>query len=212
MSRAILFESLILVTALSIDAFVACLAYGTNKIRIPLLSAAVLDGISSGILFLFLLAGSIIGPLLPEPVVKLFCFAVLFGLGIVKLFDSSLKALIRKNGQTTPQLSFSFLKFRFILTVYADPNKADTDASSSLSPREAVSLGTALSLDSAAVGFGAGILPLHAGWTALFSLTVGACAIFSGCFLGNQVAKRSSLNLSWLSGLLLILLAFLKFL
>lgn len=212
MSRAILFESLILVTALSVDAFVACFAYGTNKIRIPLLSAAVLDGISSGILFLFLLAGSFIGPLLPESLVRIFCFVILFGLGIVKLFDSSLKALIRKSEQTAPQLSFSFLKFQFILTVYADPNKADTDASSSLSPREAVSLGTALSLDSAAVGFGAGVLPLHAGWTVLFSLAVGACAIFFGCFLGNQVAKRSSLNLSWLSGLLLILLAFLKFL
>lgn len=211
MFLSVFFESLVLVTALSIDAFVACFGYGTNRIRIPLGSAAVIDGISGGILVLFLLVGKLISPILPQGILKVFCFAVLFGLGIVKLFDSSLKALIRKSGQTAPQLYFSILKFQFILTVYADPDKADADESSLLSPREAVSLGAALSLDSAAVGFGAGVLPLHVGLTAALSLLVGALAIWLGCLLGNKVAERSSLNLSWLSGLLLIVLALMKF-
>lgn len=209
---SILLESLVLVTALSIDAFVACFGYGTNKIRIPFSSAAVMDGISSGILLVFLLLGKVISPLLPEQLIKIFCFAILFGLGIVKLFDSSLKALIRKSGQSAPQLHFSLLQFSFILTVYADPNKADKDESRTLSPKEAISLGAALSLDSAAVGFGAGVLPLHVGWTIILSLIVGACAILLGCLLGNKIAEKSALNLSWLSGILLIVLAFMKFL
>lgn len=209
---SMLLESLVLVTALSIDAFVASFAYGTNKIKIPFLSVAVMDLISGSILLLFLLVGKIISPLLPAQLVKLFCFAILFALGVVKLFDSSLKALIRKNGRNAPELHFSFLQFRFILTVYADPDKADADQSSTLSPREAVSLGVALSLDSAAVGFGAGVMTLHIGWTVALALLVGACAVLLGSFLGNKVAEKSDLNLSWLSGLLLIVLAFMKFL
>lgn len=207
----IILESLVLVTALSIDAFVACFAYGTNKIKIPFLSAAIMDGISAIILLIFLLLGKVISPLLPENLIRIFCFAILFGLGIVKLFDSSLKALIRKSGQNAPEFHFSLMQFSFILTVYADPDKADMDQSHTLSPREAVSLGVALSLDSAAVGFGAGVLPLHVPLTILLSLVVGACAILLGCLLGNKIAEKLSLNLSWLSGILLIVLAFMKF-
>lgn len=36
-------EALLLVTALSVDAFVASFAYGANKIRIPLSSVAVIN-------------------------------------------------------------------------------------------------------------------------------------------------------------------------
>lgn len=205
-------ESLVLVAALSVDSFVACFGYGTAKIKIPFLSGAVMDLLSSGILLLFLLFGRILSPLLSPLAVRLLCFFVLFTLGIVKLFDSSLKALIRRNGQNIPKLQFSLLHFRFILTVYADPDRADTDRSSLLSPREAVSLGLALSLDSAAVGLGAGVTALPIGYTLFLALLVGGTAIFAGCRLGNKVAEKTSLNLSWLSGLLLLALAFIKFL
>lgn len=205
-------ESLVLVTALSIDAFVACFAYGTNKIKIPFLSMAVMDIISSFILLLFLFLGKLVSPLLPGSFIKIFCFAILFGLGIVKLFDSSLKHLIRNSQQEIPSLHFTILQFKFILTVYADPDKADKDQSRSLSPAEAAPLGAALSLDSAAVGFGAGVLVFYPGWIILLALLVGAAAIFSGSLFGNKLAEKTSLNLSWLSGLLLIILAFMKFL
>lgn len=204
-------ESLVLVTALSIDSFVACFGYGAGGIKIPFLSGAVMNLLSSGILLLFLMAARILSPLLSPFAVRVFCFCILFLLGLTKLFDSSLKALIRRNGQNSPKLQFSFLHFRFLLTVYADPARADADRSSLLSPREAVSLGTALSLDSAAVGFGAGVTPLPIGYTFLLALLVGGAAVFAGCRLGNKVAEKTSLNLSWISGLLLLFLAFAKF-
>lgn len=205
-------EALVLVTALSIDAFVASFAYGTNKVRIPFSSLAVMDLLSASILFLFLFLGRLISPLLSPGLIRIFCFAILFGLGIIKLFDSYLKMLIRKNGKNEPKLQFTFLQFRFILTVYADPDKANADRSNTLSPKEAVSLGAALSLDSAAAGFGAGFLALGLGWILLLSIIIGAFAIAAGSALGNKLAEKLSLNLSWLSGLLLIILAFMKFL
>ncbi|QOV19542.1 sporulation membrane protein YtaF [Blautia liquoris] len=210
-SLSLILESLVLVTALSIDTFVACFAYGTNKIKIPFLSAALMDFISGGILLIFLSLGRVISPYLPQQLIRIFCFAILFGLGILKLFDSYLKTLIRKNQPTAPYIHFSFMHFRFILTVYADPDKADMDQSHTLSPREAISLGVALSLDSAAVGFGAGVLPLNISCTVILSLAVGACAIFFGCLSGNLIADKLKSDLSWLSGILLIVLAFMKF-
>ncbi len=45
-------------------------------------------------------------------------------------------------------LDFHMFDFRFLLTVYADPNKADKDKGGILSAKEACSLGIALSIDS----------------------------------------------------------------
>lgn len=204
-------QALILVTALSVDSLVASFAYGTQKVNIPFSSLAVMDGMTSGILLLFLLLGKVISPFLPAFVIRFICFGVLFFLGLVKLFDSYIKLLIRKSGQNAPVLQFSLLQFQFILTVYADPDKANSDGSNTLSPREAVSLGAALSLDSAAAGFGAGVTALSPLLVGIQALAVGGLAILAGCFLGNKLAERTQLNLSWLSGALLILLAFLKF-
>jgi len=88
----IIMESIILVTALSLDAFVACFAYGTNKIKIPFTSALVLTTISSLTLTLSLLLGVIIKPYIPKELTHMISFTILFFLGITKLFDSSIKA------------------------------------------------------------------------------------------------------------------------
>ena len=76
-----------------------------------------------------------------------------------------------------------------------------------LSPVEDLSLGLALSLDSAAAGFGAGMMVTHLPLTILLSLLLNTAAVLLGSFLGRTLAKRSSLDLSWLSGLLLMGLA-----
>ena len=43
-------ESLLLVLAVSLDAFVASIAYGTNKIKIPFVSATIINIICSSVL------------------------------------------------------------------------------------------------------------------------------------------------------------------
>ncbi len=52
---------------------------------------------------------------------------------------------------------FRALHFQFFLSVYADPCKADADASKSLSVPESVCLALAMSLDGVAAGFGAAL-------------------------------------------------------
>ena len=201
-------ESLLLVLALSMDSFVASFAYGTNHIRIPLSSTIVISTVCSAILGLSLLAGVLIRPFVPGELVKAVCFFILLALGLVKVFDSSLKTAIRRRKHIRRDFTFSALHLNFILTVYADPEQADQDRSRLLSPAEAFSLAVALSLDGLAVGAALGSVGV---WQSLlFSLFIGAGAVRLGAFLGNRLASRTSLDLSWIGGVLLLALALLK--
>ena len=95
--------------------------------------------------------------------------------------------------------------------MYADVEKANPD-DSVLTPAEALSLGTALSLDSGLAGIGAGMVSGHLWAAVLFSMAANVAAVAAGSSLGGLTARKINLNLSWISGLLLLLLAFGKLL
>lgn len=197
-------------SALSMDAFVASFAYGSNKIKIPILSVQVINIICSSILGISLLSGTLLRQYIPQTLTPAICFAFLFILGLMKLLDSVTKSIIRKNTDFKKKIRFSMFNLKFILSLYADPEKADVDASSVISPAEAASLAVALSIDGLAVGFGAALGNVSGIAVFLCSLVIGTLAIITGCFLGNKIAGKIPFNLSWLSGALLIVLAFLK--
>ena len=203
-------EILILVFALSIDALVASFAYGSQRIKIPVRSVLTLSLICSGILALALYLGTQAANYIDDRLIGGLSFAILFGLGLMRICDSSLKTWIRRRGDRGHQINFSAFNLKFVLQVYADPNMADVDASRILSPREALALAVALSLDSIAAGLGAGLLgagiPLAAGLMAILT----AIAVVAGCSLGRKLARRLTADISWLSGALLILLAVLN--
>lgn len=204
-----LLEAFLLVAAVSLDSFVASFAYGTNKIKIPPLSVAVISVICSGMLAVSLFFGSLLRDYVPEAVTKGKCFTILFLLGVVKLFDSAIKMRIRKH-KIDRQMKFSFLSLQVILNVYADPEKADIDRSKVLSPLEAVSVAVALSLDGLAVGFGAGLASIDFFQAVVICLLFSAVTVGIGSLLGRKLAEKTNLNLTWVGGVLLLVLAFLK--
>ena len=203
-------EALALVLALSLDAFAASFAYGADRVRIPPASLAVISGVCSGVLGLSLLLGSGAAPWLPAGIPSLIGFLLLLIIGCVRLFDRSIKALIRSRRLTEKRIQFHLFSLCVILDIYACPQNADRDQSRVLSPGEAASLAMALSLDGLAAGFGAGLSQVDWLLPVLFSLIVGAAAVRLGDLAGQRLAKRIPFDLSWLSGLLLILLALLK--
>lgn len=204
-------ESLLFVIALSVDAFVACFAYGTNRIKIPIRSIVIIGFLCSAILAISLFAGNLVRQSIPETATSIICFLILFILGIIKLFDSSIKAVIRKRKSIDKKMSFSFFHLTFILNIYANPEQADCDCSRYLSSTEAVSLAIALSLDGLAAGFGAALAEINLLQVISLSFLFGILAIISGSAIGNLIAKKVQIDLSWISGVLLIILAFLKF-
>lgn len=203
-------DAILLVSALSMDAFVASFAYGTSKIKIPFKSAITINLVCSTILAIALFMGSIISQYIPTVFTTSICVAVLLMLGMAKLFDSTLKAILSKSGTLSRDLSFKFFDFKFFLKVCLDSTAADVDRSYELSPKESFSLAVALSLDGLAAGFSTGLMVTNYVEIILFSLVINMIAVLLGCFIGNKVAQKSELNLSWLSGVTLILLAFLK--
>ena len=209
----IILEAAVIASSLSLDAFAAGFAYGSNKIKIPFLSVQIINIICSAIIGISFLAGSIVKECIPHWVTVAVCFIILFTLGLIKLLDGVTKSIIRKYAGLSKELKFSLFNFRFILKLYADPEDADADFSKTISPVEAASISLALSLDGIAVGFGAafGSANNFIGLAVvLFSLVTNMAAIMSGCYLGGKIAGKINFNLSWAAGVILIILAFSK--
>lgn len=191
-------EAALFVCALTLDGFAASFAYGSDRIRIPLFSALIVDFVCTAMLALSLFLGAAVRAYIPEGLLKILCFGILFLLGLFKCFDQLAKSLIK--GKDAP----------FLVAVYASPEAADADRSKVLSAREALALAFALSLDGLAAGFGAALGEVNLAIILLLSLIANLAALDLGAKLGNGLAKKVPVNLSWVSGAVLILLAFTK--
>lgn len=205
-------EAAILASALSLDAFTAGFAYGSKKIKIPFLSVMIINVICSAILGISLFAGSWVKPYLPDWVTLTISFSILFIIGLVKFLDSVTKSIIRKHSDIKKKITISLFNFKFILKLYANPEKADIDESKTISPTEAALLAVSLSLDGIAVGLGAGLTNVNIWAVLLWSLVTDVIFVVLGCFLGSKAAQKLPFNISWLSGVVLMGLAFSKLL
>ena len=157
-----------------------------------------------------MLAGSLVRPFLSPIAARLICFLLLVCMGTLRILDQAIKSFLCRHDGFSRNFMFRALHFQFFLSVYADPCKADADASKSLSVPESVCLALAMSLDGAAAGFGAALGNLNPVAVLFFSLLFGFTAIQGGFLLGNRLAQKTHFSVDWLSGALLILLAFLR--
>ncbi|NMA85730.1 MAG: sporulation membrane protein YtaF [Tissierellia bacterium] len=203
-------ETILLVLALSLDAFVASIAYGTNKIKIPFKSIIIIDSICAISLVISLLLGGILSKILPDKATIIISFFILMGIGIYYLFESFFKNYLKGKKKKNGKVKLKLFNIFFIIEIYIDETKADIDNSRILSSKEALYLATALSLDSLAIGFGSGLLDMNILYILFASLIMDLIAIWSGLFIGKTFVDRAKIDLSWLAGMILILLAVLK--
>lgn len=203
-------EIMLLVLSVSIDSFLASIAYGTNKIKIPLSSAFIIDIISSSMLGLSLIVGGLIQNYISTSIARIISFFILFLLGVYRLFESLLKSYIKTKLNNSSHLNFKLFNFNFVLQVYVDETKADFDKSKILTSKEALYLALALSLDSLAVGFGSSLVLINYFQVFVLAIFIGLISIILGSFIGKKLVENININLSWLSGALLIILAFLR--
>lgn len=205
-------EAAILAASLSADALTAGFAYGSKKIRIPALSAHIINVICVAVIGAAMFFGHLAKPFLSPAVATGIAFAVLFLMGAAKLADSIVKSLIRKHTGLDRAFSFSLFDVRFILRLYADPEAADADVSAHLSAREATALAVSLSLDGMAVGFAAALAGVNPWALLAWSLVLNFLALLMGQKLGSSLAEKLPFNISWLGGVVLIGLAFARLL
>ena len=195
-------------SSVSIDSFAAGFAYSSNKIKIPFSSILIINIVCSTFIGIGLLIGTTLQNFIPFWVTAGLAFTILFVLGMSKLLDSITKSIIRKNNTINKEIRLSLFNFKLMINLYANPEKADIDSSKTISPGEATAVAISLALDGLAVGIGASLAGVSGLAVFLFSFITDPFAIMLGCFVGATIARKAAFNLSWISGIVLITLAF----
>ena len=194
--------------AVSIDSLSAGFSYGTSKVRIQPLAAACLVLIPSICITLMTRVGSFLSSFLPASVFNVFSFLILFFLGFEKLLESFIRHLAGKYPNTAGNWAYKIKQLNIIFTIYFSPEDANKEDVQVLSGKEAFFLSLALSLDSI---FTSMVFSCQMQSLLLFFLLAVLfhfLFFYAGLLSGLFVSKKFSIDLSWLSGLFLLLLAF----
>ncbi|MFD0677971.1 MULTISPECIES: MntP/YtaF family protein [unclassified Paenibacillus] len=226
---------LILALAVSLDGFGVGVMYGLRKIRIPLLSVAIISVCSGLIIYMSMQIGVFISRFVDPDVAKGIGGIILIGIGIWALYqvvtqkkDSAEQeenidqpnafaaAGIQDEAavQSAKEIMYIELKrLGLVIQILRTPSIADRDRSGNISASEAVLLGVALSLDAFGAGIGAALI----GFTPW--LTSAVIAFASGAFLATGLRigyKYSELvwirRLSVFPGFVLIFMGIMKLL
>lgn len=203
----------LLAFSLSIDALGAGFTYGLKRIRIPLLSRLLFCLVSVCCSFLAATMGNLLATILPFWVGNLISILILCFLGM-RMLAASFKEWKHPKAIPPPptQGHWVWNALGFTITIIRHPLKGDWNQSSVIDPLEAVFLGFALSLDAFGAGIGYGLyggalaLALPVGFFQFLFLTLGQ---LSGIRL-KQKAERLDALLSFLPGVLLLLLALMR--
>ena len=174
-------EALAVTAALSADAFVSAFAHGADKVKIPLPHCLLISLICTAFLAVALFLGDLISGIIPQSAAVWGGFFIFLGIG-------TLKILKRPNQATCSRT--------------APPARLPL-------PQAAV-LAVGLSLDGLAAGIGAGLAAPNYVFIIGFSLLTGVAAILAGGFAGRKAASKIRFSLTWLSGIVLIGLAFVQ--
>lgn len=178
----------------SMDSFSAVLAYSAAGIHIPPRSVWTMGLVSGGLLGLSVLAGSRLGAL--GAVVQIAGAVLLILLGAGKLAGSWLRSLAARLAEQGPY-TFSAWDLRFILSVYADPTRADADRSGDLTVREAALLAAELSVDGIATPRPVAML-------------CSLLAVVAGQRSGHLLRRKASITPDSLGAALLVLMGLIR--
>jgi putative sporulation protein YtaF len=193
--------------AVTLDSLSAGLTYGTRKVHVGVLSFCILVFVPALFITASRQIGAILAHLFPPQLIPVISFVILSLLGISKLFESLIRHIAHKSPNFARNWGCKIKQLNIIFTVYLSPEDANQDDLQVLSAGEALLLSLSLSLDSILTGmaFTGADIPLL--W--LF-LLAAACSLFFfllGYLLGRFLCHLLHVDLSWLSGLFLLLLA-----
>lgn len=208
-----IFYVLLLGFAVSIDGFIAGIAYGLKNIKIPASSLGIVGLVTvlctaSAMFFASMLEQYI------NPHVAIVCGSLLLiGIGVVSLFQEYLTKNIKTfdfdDDLTARKLTISI--GRIMMNILAKPETADVDHSKKISSIEAILLGLALGIDNMVATFAAalmGFLPLY---TPLLMGLIQIAVVSAGMLASARIVSESvKKRFPYLPGTLLILLGLLR--
>ena len=198
---------LLFMFAVSIDSLTAGFSYGTSKVRIGPLSAVFLVFIPSVSITLVTRIGTLLFSFIPAHIFSVLSFFLLFFLACEKLLESLIRHLAGKYPNNVGNWAYKIKQVNIIFTIYFSPEDANKQDVQVLSAKEALFLSLALSLDSilASMAFSCQVSSLL--FFFLSAVFFHFFLFLSGSMLGLAVSRKFSIDLSWLSGLFLLMLA-----
>lgn len=220
----------VLAFAVSLDGLGVGVTYGLRKIRIPFLSVFIIACCSGFIIWLSMQAGGWLAGYISEDAAKLIGASILIAIGCWALFqltrgkhedsesdsrsESGTESVVGDNALEYAQLlKLELKRLGLVIQILRTPQAADVDRSGIISASEAVMLGVALSLDAFGAGLGAALLGLPALITAVIIAASSALFLVTGTQLGLRFAARRGMHvLSYLPGILLIMMGIMKLL
>lgn len=213
---------LFLAFAVSLDSFGVGVTYGLRKIRIPLLSILVITCFSGGMILFSMSVGHGLATWLSPAVANGFGAVILIGVGLWSLWQvmkhppSNVIPEEKKVRERDPDHPVSVLRIQIkalglVIQILKTPTVADQDSSGTISPSEAMLLGTALSLDAFGAGLGASLLGYDPGVTVLLIAGMGGLLLLFGMWMGLRLASiRWIALLSYLPGVLLTMIGLIR--
>jgi putative sporulation protein YtaF len=208
-----LFYVLLLGFAVSIDGFVAGVAYGLKNIRMPMASLAIVGVVASILTSIAMVCAYVLGKFINTHIAIIVGAALLISLGLWSIFQQYLTKDIPSyelDGEVTARkLTFSI--GRLVISIMAKPETADVDRLGVISSLEAVFLGLAVGLDAMIGTFAAalmGALPLY---TPIVVGVIHMIFIAAGCYSSSRYISESlKKRFPYLPGTLLIILGLLR--
>jgi len=198
---------LLFLLAVSVDSLTAGLSYGASRVHIGPLSAIFLVFIPSVSITLMTKLGTLLFSFFPAHVFSILSFLLLFFLGFEKLLESLIRHLAEAYPDIIGNWTCRIRQLNIIFTIYFSPEEANRQEVQILSGKEAFFLSLALSLDSvlASMAFSCQVTSLS--FLFLSAALFHFLLFLLGYLLGLLLSKKFSFDLSWLSGLFLLLLA-----
>ncbi len=227
--------SLILLSfAVSLDGFGVGVTYGVRKIRIPLKSIGIISFCSGLVIFLAMLAGTLLLRVVPPQAASAAGALILMAIGIWALIQ------LARSGEKTDEgyrpesesgeplnggrggrpparsarlevWSLEIRRWGIIVQILRTPSAADMDRSGTIAGGEAFLLGAALSLDAFGAGIGAAMVGFAPPTTALLIAASSGLFLHLGTRFGYKVSGcRWIRQLSALPGVMLILMGLFK--
>lgn len=188
---------LLLIAAVSADGFACAVGIGSAGIRIPARSAAVISLTGTAFLAFAVAFADIISGFFPQTLCGVISSLLLILLGLFNLFSGVIR---RRSSDASP------------LAMLFDGTRADADHSKTISCREALGPAVLLSADSLVTGVSVGLGEIALPPLIIASFVIGFISIILGSFIGKKIVYTGSINLQWICGIILIVIALLPWL
>ena len=208
-----LFYILCLGLAVSIDGFVAGIAYGLKNICIPITSISIVCIITILCTTAGMATASLVGAFINTQLALLFGALLLILIGLFSLVRELLSKDVLSNiitGGTLPgQLTFSI--GRLVINIMSNPELADVDHSQGINPLEALFLGLALGVDNMIATFAATLMEPLPFYTPLIMGIIQILVISAGSYISVYfISERIKKSFPYLPGTILILLGIIR--